>query len=249
MNMTEEVKNQETTETSAAKVPEFYRDLSRDKEYPCLWHFVHRHAPGTRKPIRTEDNLPDKRPVDWTEIFPQCRGRIEVEIGSGKGGFLVEYGKRHPETCILGSEWDLTWAHYAASREMRNGVGENTAMLRGDVFYFLRDRVQSDTVDAFHMYFPDPWPKERHHKNRLLREEFLVEVARVLKPGKRLFYWGTDHAEYNEIALETFDKFPTATVLVRNGALPTEGIMTNFEKKYREEGRPIYRSVIEFEKT
>lgn len=123
-----------------------------------------------------------------------------------------------------------TWAHYAASREMRNGVGENTAMLRGDVFYFLRDRVRDNTVDAFHMYFPDPWPKERHHKNRLLRDEFLVEVARVLKPGKRLFYWGTDHREYNEIALETFDRFPTAKILVRNEAPPTEGIMTNFEK-------------------
>ena len=98
------------------------------------------------------------------------------------------------------------------------------------------------------MYFPDPWPKERHHKNRLLREEFLVEVARVLKPGKRLFYWGTDHKEYNEVALEVFDNFKSAKILERNTALPTEGIMTNFEKKYRLEGRPIYRSIIEFDK-
>ncbi len=246
--MTEEVKSQKVAEKKESSIPEFYRDLSQDREYPCLWHFVHRHVPGTRKPIQTEGNLPDKRPIDWKELFPSESGHVEIEIGSGKGGFLVEYGKRHPDYRILGSEWDLTWAHYAASREMRNGVGENTAMLRGDVFYFLRDRVRDDTVDAFHMYFPDPWPKERHHKNRLLRDEFLVEVARVLKPGKRPFYWGTDHREYNEIALETFDRFPTAKVLVRNEAPPTEGIMTNFERKYREEGRPIYRSVIEFEK-
>ncbi len=243
--MADELEKEEKTES---RVPEFYRDLNRDKEYPCLWHFVHRHVPGTRKPVFTEDGHPDSRPIDWNEIFPNHNGHIEVEIGSGKGGFLVEYGLRHPDRFVLGSEWDLTWAHYAASREMRNGVGENTAMLRGDVFYFLRDRVKSNSVDAFHMYFPDPWPKERHHKNRLLRTEFLVEVARVLKPGKRLFYWGTDHKEYNEVALGVFDEFPGANVLVRNTANPTEDIMTNFEKKYRKEGRPIYRSIIEFDK-
>ena len=247
--MNEEIQNAaKPKEKKEIVIPEFYRDLNRDKEYPCLWHFVHRHLPGTRKPVQTPDNQPDKHPLDWKEIFPNHNGHIEIEIGSGKGGFLVEYGKRHPEISILGSEWDLTWAHYAASREMRNGVGENTAMLRGDVFYFLRDSVQSNSVDAFHMYFPDPWPKERHHKNRLLRPEFLTEVARVLKPGKRLFFWGTDHKEYNEVALETFDHFCGATVLERNTASPTEGIMTNFEKKYRQEGRPIYRSIIEFDK-
>lgn len=247
--MSENIQNpEESIPKKESVIPEFYRDLKRDADFPCLWHFVHRHIPGTRKPIQTEGNAPDSHPLDWTEIFPQNNGHIEIEIGSGKGGFLVEYGKRHPELCILGSEWDLTWAHYAASREMRNGVGENTAMLRGDVFYFLRDRVKTNTVDAFHMYFPDPWPKERHHKNRLLRTEFLTEVARVLKPGKRLFHWGTDHKEYNEIALDIFDHFPGANVLERNTALPTEGIMTNFEKKYRAEGRPIYRSIIEFDK-
>jgi tRNA (guanine-N7-)-methyltransferase len=124
----------------------------------------------------------------------------------------------------------------------------NATMLRGDVFYFLRDCVKDNTVDAFHMYFPDPWPKERHHKNRLLRPDFLVEVARVLKPGKRIFYWGTDHKEYNEVALEVFDNFKGCKILERNTAEPTEGIMTGFEKKYRKEGRPIYRSVVEFEK-
>ena len=150
----------------------------------------------------------------------------------------------------MGSEWDYTWAAFAVERMTKRGViaQGNAAMLRGDVFYFLRDCVKSNTVDAFHMYFPDPWPKERHHKNRLLRPDFLTEVARCLKPGKRIFYWGTDHKEYNEIALETFDAFPTCKVIERNTAEPTEGITTGFERKYKKEGRPIYRSVIEFEK-
>jgi hypothetical protein len=83
----------------------------------------------------------------------------------------------------MGSEWDYTWAVFAHDRMEKRGVLDNASMLRGDVFYFLRDAVKSNTVDAFHMYFPDPWPKERHHKNRLLRPDFLTEVARVLKPG------------------------------------------------------------------
>ena len=67
-------------------------------------------------------------------------------------------------------------------------------------------------------------------QNRLLRPDFLTEVARTLKPGKRMFYWGTDHKEYNEVALETFDQFDGCTIIERNTASPTEGIMTGFEK-------------------
>jgi tRNA (guanine-N7-)-methyltransferase len=80
----------------------------------------------------------------------------------------------------------------------------------------------------------------------LLRDGFLEIVRKALGGGGRLFYWGTDHAEYNELALAAFDEFSPCKVLERNVAEPTLGIQTNFEKKYRREGRPIYRSVVEF---
>lgn len=229
------------------EIPEFYRDLKKDTEVAGLWHFTHRHYPNTKKPIRTEDNRPHSVDFHWDLIFPNKHDFIEVEIGSGKGGFLAEYALKHPETAIIGSEWDTAWAYFAAKRLLKKKL-PHAAMLRGDIFYFLRDCVASDTINAFHMYFPDPWPKERHHKNRLLRPEFLKEVARTLKPGKRFFYWGTDHQEYNLIALETFENFQGASIVQKNSALPTDGILTNFEKKYLKEGRPIYRSVIVFEK-
>ena len=250
--------NQEKKETSGSEeqkrereivIPEFYRDLNEDPELKGLWHYVFR-TNGDRKPIKTADGLPHKLDFNWKDMFPNENGHIEVEIGSGKGNFMTDYAQKHPDYFIMGSEWDYTWAAFAIERMEKRGViaQGNAAMLRGDVFYFLRDCVKDCTVDAFHMYFPDPWPKERHHKNRLLRPDFLTEVARCLKPGKRLFYWGTDHKEYNEIALETFDAFPTCKVLERNTAEPTEGITTGVERKYKKEGRPIYRSVIEFEK-
>ncbi|SHJ10710.1 tRNA (guanosine(46)-N(7))-methyltransferase TrmB [Fibrobacter sp. UWP2] len=244
------MKSEEIKEEKKEKevvIPEFYRDLNEDPEQKGLWHYVFR-TNGDRKPIKTEDGLPHKLDFNWKDMFPNVNDHVEVEIGSGKGNFMTDYAEKHPDYFIMGSEWDYTWAVFALERMKKRGVLNNAAMLRGDVFYFLRDCVKSNTVDAFHMYFPDPWPKERHHKNRLLRPDFLDEVARCLKPGKRFFYWGTDHKEYNEIALETFDAYPTCKVVVRNTAEPTEGIQTGFERKYKREGRPIYRSIIEFEK-
>ncbi len=231
-------------------VPEFYRDLIENQTHKNLWHFSHRHSlENPKKPVRTPDGLPHKIQFSWNQIFPRATGNspIEIEVGSGRGAFLAEYGRRHPEIFTLGSEWDYAWAALAM-RKLSKFAKDNTAMLCGDIYYFLRDAVPDNSVDTFHMYFPDPWPKERHHKNRLLRLDFLQEVQRVLKPGKRIFYWGTDHAEYNSVALEIFDAFPGCYVAERNTAQPTEGIMTGFEIKYRKEGRPIYRSQIIFEK-
>ena len=197
--MNNEEKTNELTEESCENqvvIPEFYRDLKQDEKDSGIWHYVFR-TNGDRKPIKTPDNQPHKLDFNWTDMFPDCNGHVEVEIGSGKGNFMTDYAERHLDIFIMGSEWDYTWAAFAHERMKKRGVLGNAAMLRGDVFYFLRDAVKDNTGDAFHMYFPDPWPKERHHKNRLLRPDFLAEVARVLKPGKRIFYWGTDHKEYN----------------------------------------------------
>ncbi|HSQ42018.1 MAG TPA: tRNA (guanine-N7)-methyltransferase [Fibrobacteraceae bacterium] len=226
---------------------EFIRDLTPDRKLSSVWHFVPRRDSETEKPILTPLRQPDVRVTSWNNIFQGPATDVEIEVGSGKGGFLVEYASKHPELHILGSEWDASWAAYAGERLCKHGIS-NARMLRGDLFFFLRDRVPSNSVNAFHMYFPDPWPKKRQQKNRLMRADFLAEVARVLKPGSRLFYWGTDHQEYNAVAQDLFARTPNLRVLIRDVAEPTEGIMTNFEKKYRKEGRPIYRSVLEFQK-
>ena len=73
----------------------------------------------------------------------------------------------------------------------------------------------------------------------------MEQIHRVLKPGQRFFYWATDHEEYNTLALKTFSNFKNAKILEENTAQPTAGIETGFERKYKKEGRKIYRSVIE----
>ena len=117
-------------------------------------------------------------------------------------------------------------------------------MMRGDLLIFLRDYVKENSIEAFHMYFPDPWPKKKQRKKRLLKAELLFEMSRCAKQGAK-FYWGTDFGEYNQEALELLNSHPNYHCLDRS-ATPTYGIQTNFEKKFIEEGRPIYRSVWEF---
>jgi tRNA (guanine-N7-)-methyltransferase len=226
---------------------EFVRQQVPDRKWDSVVHFTPVFNETTKKPVLTDNLEPDLNPIEWSDFFGRPSPIVEIEIGSGKGGFLLEYAMKHPDRCIMGSEWDATWAVYAGERLAKHHV-KNAKMLRGDVYYWLRDRVKENTVDAFHMYFPDPWPKKRQQKNRLMRREFLEQVARVLKPGKRPFFWGTDHQEYNEVAQELFASFPNLKVIQKDSADPTDGIMTNFEKKYRIEGRPIYRSILEFTK-
>jgi tRNA (guanine-N7-)-methyltransferase len=200
---------------------EFPRKFYKDEEHEFLWHYM---------------------PV--FKALPVAGEKFALEIGSGKGVFLTQYAKKFPQNCILGVEWDLYCATLTAKKLAKFGL-KNAAVLRGDLFYFLRDLVPNNSIDEVHMYFPDPWPKRRQQKNRLiLREGFLEQIRRALKPGERLFYWATDHEEYNALALQTFREFPNAKILEENTAEPTYGIETGFEKKYKKEGRQIYRSVI-----
>ena len=145
--MSEDVINknvEEATEDAGEKqvvIPEFYRDLNRDSEHRSLWHYVFR-TNGDRKPIKTTDGLPHKLDFNWKDMFENENGHIEVEIGSGKGNFIADYAQKHPDYFIMGSEWDYTWAVFAHDRMEKRGVLDNASMLRGDVFYFLRDAVK-----------------------------------------------------------------------------------------------------------
>lgn len=224
---------------------EFRHRLVRDGEQQQTWHLLYELDPERKKPVPTGDGLPDRKSWSWGEFWPDLTDTtpIEIEIGSGKGNFLAEYCQKRPEVRLVAVEIEAKYAKYAGGRLERNGI-PNGISLRGDALLFLRDYVPSDSLSAFHMYQPDPWPKEQHRRRRLLRPEFLAEIFRTARPGgESLFYWSTDFAEYDERAQEMFVETPFLK-LISAEAKPTYGIMTNFEKKYRKEGRPIYRSVV-----
>ena len=183
------------------------------------------------------DALP--KPLDFAAVFGNDRP-VEMEIGMGKGTFITESARAHPEVNFFGIEWARWFWRYASDRLRRNGC-VNARTVRADAAFFVREFVKDDALAVLHIYFPDPWPKKRHHKRRLIQGPFLEQVQRILVPGGRLQVV-TDHQDYFE-QIEMVVKGSRLTVVEYNRpgqAAEGEFVGTNFERKYRREGRPFY---------
>ncbi len=201
--------------------------------------------------------------IDVRQWFKDAEGKLpvgplELEIGSGKGTFLVQHAKLYPDVHYLGIEWAKAFWAYAADRVRRHGM-ENVRMLRCDAAVFVRHYVPDATFRQIHIYFPDPWPKKRHHKRRLIQADFLRELHRVLIPAPgsdnqtvdgetACVRLATDHAEYfewmGEHAAQVSDLFEREPFERPASAGEGELVGTNFERKYREEGRVFQGMVL-----
>jgi len=219
---------------------EFERALTPSRDLPYYHHL--RITKEGHVPRITPDGKPRFTPLHLVEFFGSA-APLEIEIGCGKGGFLAGYCEKHPELPFLALEKEAEFAFMAAGRLVKRPQLKHARVVLGDAFYFLRDFLPDQCARAVHIYFPDPWPKKRHRKHRIIREDFLAQVRRVSLQGARLFF-GTDHADYNADAREIFAHTPWLKMRDAD-APPTEGIQTNFEIKYRKVGKPIYRCVLE----
>lgn len=121
-------------------------------------------------------------PRTW---FDEPDRPFEIEIGSGKGTFLLKQAEADPGTNYLGIEWERPFAAYSADRVRRRGL-KNVRMLCADATSFLRWRCPDRLARVIHLYFSDPWPKVKHHKNRVIQHAFLAQAWRVLTPGGEL---------------------------------------------------------------
>ena len=178
---------------------------------------------------------------------------FEIEIGSGKGTFLVQQASILQEVNFLGIEWAKEFAAYAADRIRRHGMS-NVKMLCGDATEFLHWRVPDGVARVVHLYFSDPWPKVRHHKRRVVQDRFLGDAHRVLAEGGELRIV-TDHADYWAWMEAHFDRWCSAEGVegLRYERLPFERpasagegevVGTNFERKYAREGRPFHGAIL-----
>ena len=180
------------------------------------------------------------RPLDWAAVFGNANP-VEMEIGIGKGTFLLEQARARPDVNFFGIEWANWYWRYASDRLRRHGC-VSARTVRAEAEYFLREFVPAASVSVLHVYFPDPWPKKRHHKRRLIQPKFMPLVERILTPDGRLQVV-TDHQGYFEENIEPTVKGSILRVVDYNrpgSAGEGEFVGTNFERKYAREGRPFY---------
>jgi len=184
---------------------------------------------------------PGEGPVDLAEVFANRRP-VEIEIGTGKGTFLLARASARPELNFLGIEWAGAYARYAADRFRRHGLA-NVRMLHADATKFIRGRVPDESVWRVHIYFPDPWPKRRHHRRRSIQVPFVEEVRRILKPGGQLIVV-TDHLDYFRhirrvlAGVSGLARVPFPQMTDEQGQI----VGTNFERKYIAQGRPFFNT-------
>jgi len=177
-------------------------------------------------------------PMSWFD----APGPFELEIGCGKGGFLLARARANPAVRLLGVEWANKFYTYAADRMVRRGV-DNVRVMRTDARYLVQDHLPDACLRILHLYHPDPWPKKRHHKRRLVQVRFAEAVARILEPGGQWLIQ-TDHRDYFDWIQEVLDSVPAFEPIEwvdTVGGANAEWSGTNFEVKYQREGRSIYR--------
>lgn len=172
--------------------------------------------------------------LDLAELFGNANPVI-LEIGSGKGRFLISTAIDRPDLNIIGIEKALHYHRLIRERITKRNL-TNIRLINHDAFLVLRDMIPDASLSEIHIYFPDPWPRKKEQKRRIIRAEVLTEIRRVLVDGGSAVYV-TDHREYYEAAAPIIEEHFRAE---RRTPGPDDPPRTNYEAKYRLEGRPIY---------
>jgi tRNA (guanine-N7-)-methyltransferase len=179
--------------------------------------------------------------MDLTSLFPGAGGceKMIVEVGFGMGEATLELAERYPRTCFLGIEVHLPGVGKVLAEIERRGL-ENLRIARADASEFLRDHVAEASLDGIHVFFPDPWPKKRHRKRRLVNRDRAGLFARLLKPGGYL-YVVTDWEDYARQMLSVLSEQqelenPYTGFAERQDFRPE----TSFERKGRTQGHEIF---------
>jgi len=187
-------------------------------------------------------DLPER--IDPRSLFPTARP-VELEVGSGKGLFLSSAAAMHPQTNFLGIEIAAGYARLCAGK-LALASTDNARIIHGDAQRLVREMLPDASLEAIHVYFPDPWWKARHRKRRVLSEQFLQHAARVLVPGGRLHVW-TDVEEYFHAAMEAARATACFAPPKEEPAKPAEHDLdyrTHFERRTRLAGAPVWRAVL-----
>ncbi len=181
--------------------------------------------------------------LDFESIFGRC-APLHIEIGSGRGAFVICEAQAYPDTDFVAVEWGKPFCRHIIDRAGRRAL-TNVRVVRAEAAQFVRDRIPDGCVSCFHIYFPDPWPKKRHNKRRFVNLDNLGQMLRCLKSGGSVNL-ATDHLDYYQqmvkvvqTAVEQGTMEPAAFIRPA-GAGPFEQVGTNYERKYIRQGRTTY---------
>jgi tRNA (guanine-N7-)-methyltransferase len=178
-------------------------------------------------------------PLDWKAIFDNGQP-VEIEVGCGKGLFLLTTALARPEVNFLGVEIVRKYQLFTATRIAKRSL-KNVRLSCADARTLLSENVPAASVQAVHVYFPDPWWKRKHHKRRVFTAEFVASVARVLRPGGHL-HVATDVEEYFGVMRELIAASTDLQIVDSLDSKSEFDCLTNFERKARLIGKPIYRA-------
>ena len=167
-----------------------------------------------------------------------------LEIGSGKGQFLLEMAQKYPDLTFIGVEMNVTCAGFTAKKLVENEIS-NAKLVHANAAV-MTPTIKDDSVEGIFLNFSDPWPKKRHTKRRLTSNTFLLEYYRILKSRGKLIF-KTDNLDLFNYSLEVIKEssFKLVSADYDYDGKDTFDALTEYEKNFRELGQPIYRLILE----
>lgn len=167
---------------------------------------------------------------------------LEVEIGAGKGRFLIHRAQANPDINFVGFDYVWKYLKIGWQRVVKRGL-PNLLFFKAEANEIVEHLIPDESVSVFHVYFPDPWHKRRHHKRRLLTPEFFTQLHSRLLPGGKLEI-ATDNFDYmiafKSSLVEADEAIWSSMRDTVNTRLLNPEFATNFELKYEAEGRDLY---------
>lgn len=196
----------------------------------------------------TSDNLPVCEKIDLKNWFGLERYNLplELEIGTGKGEFLLRQAGMVSSVNYIGLEYAKQYFLYAADQARREGL-KNIRIVNTEALFFIKNYICDEIFRQIHIYFPDPWPKRKHNRRRFVQENNLRELHRILEPGG-LIRIVTDHDDYfawmKKHLSFVADLFICLPFSSPEAASEGELVGTNFERKYQRKGRSFHGIIL-----
>ncbi len=183
---------------------------------------------------------PKEQRGNWQKLFFK-KQPIHLEIGTGKGQFIIGMAKQHPDINFIGMEVAKSIVVTAGEKALDAEL-DNVLLIHADANHLL-EYFASDEISTIYLNFSDPWPKNRHEKRRLTFSSFLKQYEEVLKPGGEVVL-KTDNRGFFEYSLCSFSAYGTLLEEVNldlHAIKAPLNIMTEYEEKFSAKGQPIYR--------